>query len=312
MEYSQILINQIFIMFLLIGTGFFLYQKKIIDEVGNTQMTNLILYVIMPCLILDTYQMEYDPYKAKTLLFGFLISVLSMFISILVSFLVKIKSTEKTLPTEQFCVIFTNCGFMAIPLLYALFGQIGVFYCNAYLTVFNFVVWTYGLFLMKPKDEKKVSWKLRLKPFLTPTMLSIFLGLLLYFGRISIPRPLGQAIRFLSSMNTPLAMVVSGVYIARSHLLSALKMPRIYYIVFLKSIIVPAAVLFIFYLFPMDETLRLTILIASACPTASNAMLFANRFKRDVNNASHIFAITTIFSIISLPLVILVAQQLFS
>ena len=62
----------------------------------------------------------------------------------------------------------------------------------------------------------------------------------------------------------------------------------------------------------MDETLRLTILIASACPTASNAMLFANRFKRDVNNASHIFAITTIFSIISLPLVILVAQQLFS
>ena len=75
---------------LLIGTGFFLYQKKIIDEVGNTQMTNLILYVIMPCLILDTYQMEYDPYKAKTLLFGFLISVLSMFISILVSFLVKI------------------------------------------------------------------------------------------------------------------------------------------------------------------------------------------------------------------------------
>ena len=95
---------------------------------------------------------------------------------------------------------------------------------------------------MKPKDEKKVSWKLRLKPFLTPTMLSIFLGLLLYFGRISIPRPLGQAIRFLSSMNTPLAMVVSGVYIARSHLLSALKMPRIYYIVFLKSIIVPAAV----------------------------------------------------------------------
>ena len=59
-------------------------------------------------------------------------------------------------------IIFTNCGFMAIPLLDALFGQIGVFYCNAYLTVFNFVVWTYGLFLMKPKDEKKVSWKLRL------------------------------------------------------------------------------------------------------------------------------------------------------
>lgn len=312
MEYSKILISQIFIMFLLLSTGFFIERRKLVDEVGNTQMTNLLLYVIMPCLILDTYQMEYDPYKAKTLLFGFFISLLSLITAILVSLLAKIKSEEKTLPTERFCVIFTNCGFMAIPLMDALFGQLGVFYCNAYVTMFNFVVWTYGLFLMKPKDGEKISWKLRLKPFFTPTMISIFLGLFFYFGRISIPTPIKRAIGFLASMNTPLAMIVSGIYIAQSHLLSALKKPRIYYIVFLKSIVVPAAVLLLFSLFPMDETLRLTILIAAACPTASNGMLFANRFGRDVNNASHLFAITTIFSIISLPFVILVAQKIFS
>lgn len=312
MEYSLILMNQIFIMFLLIGVGILLYRCGLVDAAGNTQLTNLLLYVIMPCLILNTYQMEYDPVEAKNLLFGFFISLISIVAAIFISLFARIKAKKEILPTEQFSIIFTNCGFMAIPLMDALFGQLGVFYCNAYLTVFNFVVWTYGVILMKPRDGRKTGLAAKLKLFLTPTMVSIFAGLLLYFCQIRFSYPVGKAIGFLASMNTPLAMLVSGIYIAQSNLFAALRKPRIYYIAFLKCLAVPAVVLVLFLFLPIDETLRLTILIAAACPAASNGMLFANQFGRDVNNASHLFAVTTIFSILSLPLVILAAQTIFS
>lgn len=314
MEYSLILMNQVFIMFLLILVGFLLYQVKLIDTHGNTQLTNLLLYVIMPLLILDTYQMDYDPQKSKNLLLGFAVSFLSILIAVFIAKLTKIGGKKELAPTEQFGVIFTNCGFMAIPLMDALFGQIGVFYCNTYLTIFNFIVWTYGLALMqhKTKNPVKKSFLETLKPFLTPTMICIVLGLFMYFLQIKLPKPIAKGVSYIASMNTPLAMIVSGVYIAQSNLLSALKNLRIYYISFLKCFAVPAAVLILFLFIPMDETLRLTILIAAACPTASNSMLFANRFNRDVNNASHIFAVTTLLSIISLPIVILAAKFVLS
>ena len=77
-----------------------------------------------------------------------------------------------------------------------------------------------------------------------------------------------------------------------------------------KCFLVPLAVLFVLYFLPLDTTLRMTILIAAACPTAANAMLFAGRFGGDEKLASHMFALTTLVSILSIPAVIYAATQL--
>lgn len=312
MEYAKILANQVFIMLLLIIVGYILFKIKFISKETNTQLTNLVLYVVIPAMILSTYQMDYDKEEARNMLLGFLLSFISIAIAIIISHVVRIKAQQKSLATERFCIIFTNCGFMAIPLMSAIFGQIGVFYCNTYLTVFNFVIWTYGVVLMQQKKDakEKKSLKESLKPFLTPTMFCIFLGIFMYFLQIKFPNPIAKSIDYIASMNTPLAMIVSGVYIAQSDLFGALKNVRVYVSAIIKSFIVPFAVLILFYFLPFNETLKITILIAAACPTASNAMLFANRFDGDVERASNIFTISTLMSVISLPLMILIATSL--
>lgn len=318
MEYAKILANQVFIMFLLIIIGFVLYKIKFISKETNTQLTNLVLYVVIPAMILNTYQMDYDVEKAKNMLLGFLLAFVSIVIAIIISNLMRIGSNQKSLGTERFCIVFTNCGFMAIPLMNAIFGQIGVFYCNTYLTVFNFIVWTYGVVIMKKSkqnqeeeyENKKQSLKQKLKPFLTPTMFSIFIGIAMYFLQIKFPSSVQETLGYVASMNTPLAMIISGVYIAQSDLIGALKNKRVYSNVVLKSFVVPLAVLALFYILPLDETLKLTILIATACPTAANAMLFANRFDGDVERASNVFTLSTLMSIISLPVIILVATSI--
>lgn len=309
MELSRIVVNQVFIMFLLIGVGFVLYQLKLISDQTNKQLASIVLYVVSPALILNTYQMDFNPKDAKNMLLGFLLSFVSIFLAILLSQVLRVKGKKESISTERFCVIFSNCGFMAIPLLNALFGEIGIFYCNTYITVFNLVLWTYGIGIMqKNQGRERKSFSHRVKPFLTPTMFSIVIGLFLYFFQIKFPAPIREATKFIADMNTPLAMIVCGVYIAQSDFLSALKKWRVYLIVALKGVFLPFIIIGVFYFLPLDNMLRTTIVITASCPTGATAILIASGYKGDVERASNVFAISTLFSIITLPLVVLISQ----
>ncbi len=308
MEYAKILVNQVFIMFLLIMIGFILYKIKFISNQTNQQLTGVVLSVVIPAMIVDSYQIEFEVNEAKNMLLGFFLSFISSLIAILISNLLRIGADKKKLVTERFCVIFSNCGFMGIPLVYAIFGKLGVFYCNTYITMFNIILWTYGVTLMKNRSGEKRTVRQVIRSLVSPTMICIAIGLTMYLLNIKLPQPIAKATEYIASMNTPLAMIVSGVYIAQSNLLASIKKLRIYYVTLIKSFIVPLIVLVIFAFIPLDNTLRMIILIATACPTASSAMLFASNYKQDVERASNIFTICTIFSIISIPIIILIAQ----
>lgn len=319
MGFAKILFNQVFIMFLLLAIGYFLFKIRFITADAANQITKIVLHVVTPAVILNTYQMDYDPALARNLLLGFGLSAAAILIAILISNFARI-GAGRTLCIERFAVIFSNCGFMAIPLVSAIFGELGVFYTNTYITVYQVVVWTYGVMLMTGSDPhsdqssgEAVSRKLLTlgKRFLTPTMISILIGLICYFFRIKFPAPVKTTTEYIASMNTPLAMLVSGMYLAQNNLLDSLKNFRAYYIVLLKCFVVPLAVLALFYFLPFDDTLLTTLLITSACPSASNCLLFAALYKQDIKTASNAFTLTTLFSIISIPLVILIKGLLF-
>lgn len=312
MEFGLILSEQVAVIFLLLLSGMVLYQTKLINAEGARQMTNVLLYLVAPLLILDTYQMEYQPEVARNMLFGFLISIVSFAIAIGVSRLAFLGGKAETVPTERFAICFTNCGFMAIPLVDAVFGSMGVLYCTTYLTIFNLLLWTFGLRLMEGKRPEQKSRRDRLKQLLSPTMICVALGILFYFCRIRLPETVGRAVSFLASMNTPLAMLVAGVNIAQSGLPAALKQPRVYAIMGIKCFLVPLVTMAFFAVLPLDKTLLLSILISSACPTAANTIMFAGKFGGDEARASQLFAVTTLVSIVSMPLVIILADMVFS
>lgn len=308
MELAGILANQVAVMFLLLATGMLLYKIKMITDEGNRQIAGVVLYVVAPLLILDTYSMEYDAAITKNMFLGFLLSAISIIIGIVISFVLKWKSKEESYSTERFTVIFTNCGFMGIPLAQAVFGDIGVIYCTTYITMFNLFVWTYGLYLMRGKSTGKRSLKEKLMPFLTPTMFCIVIGLLVYFLQIPLPKQVKSAVSYISSMNTPLAMIVSGIYIAQGDLFGALRKGRVYAVSAMKCLAVPFFMIFVLMFMPFDEKLKTTILILSACPSGANGMLFANRFGGDTKTASNVFTVTTIASIACIPLMVMFAE----
>lgn len=308
MELAEILTNQVVVMFLLLATGMILYKIGLITDEGNKQMAAVVLYVVAPLLIVDTYSMEYDATLTKNMLLGFLLSSISIIIGILISYALKWGSKKESFSTERFTVIFTNCGFMGIPLAQAVFGDIGVVYCTTYITMFNLFVWTYGLALMKGKSTEKKSLKELLKPFLSPTMFCIAIGFLVYFLQVPLPKQIRSAVGYISSMNTPLAMIVSGIYIAQGDLFGAIRKGRVYLISAMKCLVVPFFMIFVMLFLPFDEKLKTTILILSACPSGANSMLFANRFGGDTKTASNVFTVSTIASIACIPFMVVLSE----
>lgn len=310
MEFSLILAEQVLVMFLLLLAGGILYKCRIVKEEGLKQMTDILLYLVMPFLILDTYQIDYNAELTLNMLLGFALSVGCIVLTIFLTQVLRIGAKKEQLTTERFTVIFTNCGFMGIPLISAVFGDMGVFYGTTYLTIFNFMIWTYGLALMQGKQTEKKPLKDRLRPFCSPTMICIALGVGMYFMQLKFPEPAERAISYIASMNTPLAMLIAGMNIVRSGLLQGLKRKRLYVTAAMKCFIAPIVTLFVLALLPVDATLRMTLLIASACPTGANGIMFAGKYNGDSKVASHMFALTTLCSIISIPVVIYIGTLL--
>ena len=299
MELALILLNQVFVMFLLILIGVICLKTKAISPDANKQMGDIALLVVAPAVILRAYQTQYDPALAKGLLIALALAIVTHIVAIAISLTLK-KSDKYDVKPEKFAIVYANSAFMAIPLITATFGDLGVFYLSAYITVFNLLQWTHGVFLMSGKRDKQSLSKL----FLSPAIICICIGLLVFFFKITLPAPISKAISFVADMNTPLAMIATGGFIAQTNIFKAFTNLKVYFIVFIKIILLPLICMGIFKLLPVDPTISTVILIASACPCATSTIFFSSRFGRDSGYASQLVTLSTLLSIITIPLIV--------
>jgi len=297
---SEIILRQTIIMLILIITGVICKKTKIISDSGNKELSKLVLTVVNPIVILMAYQTDYKASLVKNLLTAFELSLLSYAVFILFAYILIPKKEGRETEIERFSTIYSNCGFMGIPLVNVIFGTEGVFYLTAFITIFNFIAWTHGIILISgEKNLKNV-----IKVFYSPVIISIILGIIMFFTRIKIPALPSEALSFIASLNTPLAMIVSGVTIADTNITALLKKFGIYYVSLLKLVIIPVIITVIFAFFRIDESVRLTIIIAASAPAAAMCTLQCIKFNKNSLYASEIFAASTILSIITLPLIV--------
>ena len=201
---------------------------------------------------------------------------------------------------------------MGIPLVKATFGDEGVFYLTGFITVFNLFMWTHGTLMMS--GEKSTGFgdtvKSIGKVLLSPAIIAIAIGMVFFFTGLRLPSVIQTPLDYIGSLNTPLAMIVSGATIAKAGLLRGFKCGRVYYVQLFKLLLVPALLTLAYV--PMvnlgvSATVINTILIASAAPTASATIMFSYKHGRDEAYASGHFAVSTIASMATMPLILLLS-----
>ncbi len=303
MTLAVIALNQILIMFLIMLLGFFCYKIKILNHETNRKLSDFLLLIVNPLLIFNSYQREFN----KELLLGLEISFVLAFVSHLVAMgvarLVIRGKDKQDNSLERFSAVYSNCGFIGIPLINSLFGSEGVFYLTAYLTVFNVLIWTHGVVLMTGQKDMKAI----LKTLVSPTFIAIIAGLVLFLINVRIPEVLYRSMDYVASMNTPLAMIIAGATMAQSQLKKVLLKGRIYLVVIMKQLVIPAILVILFHKLPIDNMILTTTVIAAGCPVAATGMLFALRFNKNHLYASELYSVSTVTSLVTIPILMFFA-----
>lgn len=299
---SLIVIKKIIEMFIILLVGVIIYKAKIIDDVSTKHLSNVLLMLVSPLLIIQSYQIDFN----KTLLYGLLWALLASFLTFMFMIIVSevlFHGDRDRSSVEKIAVSYSNSGFIGIPLISGVLGDKGVFYMTAYITVFNLLLWTHGVILMGDSDGLKGAWK----NFLSPAVIAILMGIILFFFQLRLPQFIENPLEMIASMNTPLGMIVAGANLAQGNILKSLKNKRLYYLSLIKLIVYPLAGLVILWLLPLDFEVAFTVFIALACPAGASVIMFAQRYDRDAYYASEIFVITTLLSAITIPLLSIVA-----
>ncbi|MBR1765366.1 MAG: AEC family transporter [Ruminococcus sp.] len=292
-------------MFIILVIGAGCYMKGLITKEGTKQLSAVELHLINPLLIFMSYQTEYSSRLLKGLLWSFGLSAVAFALAILISTLAVRRGREDA-ALERFSSVYSNCGFIGIPLINGLFGSEGVLYLTAYVTLFNLLVWTHGL--MQMKGERDFS--ALLKALRSPSVIAVFLGLICYLAQLRLPAVPLQSLRYISDMNTPLAMIIAGASAAQTNFIKAFKNSGIYLVCALKLLVIPLICCAVISLLPAPPLVITVVSIACACPVATTGTMFAIMFDRKPQRCAEFFAVTTVLSGLTLPVVTMAASAL--
>lgn len=305
MNEASIVLGQVIIMFLLMLVGYILKKTKLLDDYGTGQLNNLVVYVVSPCLLILSFNTAFTKEKGLELLLTAVLSTCIMLIATVIS-LIAFKKKEEI---ERFGVIFNNVGFMGIPVVQAVAGDDGVFYISIMIAIWNLFVWTIGVKIMEgPGGHFSLK-----KAFLNPAVISVGIGLLLFFTPFKLPSLLERTMDYLGSMNTPCGMLIVGSYLANASLLGIFTSKKSWLVALCRLGLSPLFTMLFLLLVPNKfYAIKITMLIASSTPTGGLLSVFAAMFKRDTLYGARVTSLSTLLSIFTMPCMLLLGSLLWN
>jgi len=295
-----IVLNQVITLFLIMAVGYILTKLSLISETGIKELTTILLFVVTPAIIISSLQIEVTPQSIQMLTLAFVSSVSIFIFSIISGDLIFrerfFKNKDHCVPV-RFSTVYSNAGFMGLPLIEAVLGKEGLLMGSIFVAVFNFFAWTHGVMLYTGKGDRK---SLR-KALINPNIIAIAAGLILFAFAIRLPKPVYNSVYFLSTLNTPLAMIVIGNRIARINIREIFAGWAIWIAIFARNIVMPLILMFALHFAGVRGMLLLGCMIPVACPTAGNTVLFAELFGGDSLFAARLMTLSTLLSIITIP-----------
>ncbi len=311
MFFQNVLIasEQVAILYILVAVGAIADKVGIYTEKVAKSCTDLLFYIITPAVIIESFcSLEYNPETAKSLFVAMGCGFVLHIVSAAISSLVFNKCAKDEACIYKYSCAYGNCGYMALPLAEAVLGSEGVFYCSAVIISFQIFSFTHGIYTInKGKGGKKVKFDLK-KLILNPGVISVIIGLPLFLLSVDLPKIVASPVGYIASLNTPVAMLIFGTYIANTDFKTVFKNWRIFAVSLVKLIILPLTLLAAFRLVGISGTLLVALSISAGAPTANNTVMFAAKYDRNTGLASQTVAIVSFISIITLPVMIALAQ----
>ena len=308
MMISILLAQQIAQLFLMIFMGFLIVKAGLLKDEDSKVLSKIVLYLIIPCVILNAFQVDYTPETVRGLLVAFAASLLMQVVLLFaVSALGRVFHLDAV---EITSVYYSNSGNLIVPLVTAVLGAEWVLYSCVYMSVQLVFFWTHCKKVIS--REASYDWK---KIVLNINMISIVVGVILFFTRIRLPLIINDTIGSVGNMIGPASMIVTGMLFAGMDLKKIFANRRLYFVSLLRMVVVPLIALLLIKLSHLAgisqdaPKIMLIVFLAVITPSASTVTQMCQVYGNDSKYASAINVITTLSAIVTMPVMVFLFEN---
>lgn len=303
MEISLILLEQIAQLFLLLLMGYVVVKLKLLRSEDSRVLSVVMVYLATPCVIINAFQVDYTPQVMSGLLFSFALAIAAHVLFLLVSRLLRRPLRLDVI--ERSTVVYTNAGILVIPLVNALLGADYVIYSCAFIVVQQVLIWTHCRSLLC--GTQGMDWK---KIVCNVNIIAIGIGATLFLLRIPLPGVVNGTLETAGSLLGPLGMLLSGMVIADAPVGKLFATPRNYVAVALRLLICPVLTVLLFRAVGAagwvadGKAIMMTVYLACITPACATVTSLAQLYDRDAAHSSALYVLSTMLSIVTMPVMI--------
>jgi len=314
LDYIFTVFSQIIILFVLIAVGFALSKARLVTVIGTKQITNILFYVVTPVVIIDAMrQAQLDARSVELLVSGVIAGAASFIVCIPLSLLFFRKTEHSRKMALRFCMIFPNVGYFSLPLAKSLCGNEGVLICSAFIVVFNIFAFTYGISMFKSGVKP-------IKVLVNPGTAGLAIGLSLLVIKGFLPETVFQPaeilsganpssllnapLTFIAGMNTPLAMIVTGVHLQNTSMKIGRKDLDKFLVAAMRLAVLPWLALGICYALGLRGISLMAAAVPLFAPAASSGVMLATKYGGDTKTVSKTLPLTTLISGLTMPVML--------
>lgn len=290
---------------IMIGTGYCITKRGMLDEHTNNQMSALIVNVFNPFLVFSSAADSVGLISINTMKIVGLIAI-GMFVFFIIAGMVLSPFFDQDFEQRklfQMMFVFSNLGFIGIPVVTNILGSEYVVYVTEFVLVYTIVFYTYGIMLA----DGKLSLS-SFKSMINPGMLSGAAALLVVIFNLQIPDFIKTAVTYLGNVTSPMALIAVGFSLAHSDIKKIFGELRLYIFAVIKLLLIPLFALPILRRILDDVTLLSVCMIMFGMPVGNMPLILANQKGVEGSTCSSAIIVTTIFCVVTIPILITAAR----
>ena len=328
MEFIQsflVVAEKVCLLFILIAVGFGFQRIGMLTEEVNKKLADIVMYLVTPCVIINAFSANvYQKAEILEILKNVgLVAVVAVIVHVLMILAVKGVfrfQDEDRRSVMRFAAVFSNAGFIALPLAQALIdtdtSHEGALYAAVYLAVFNIALWTWGLMDMSGARERLNLKKILINPGLIGVVGGLFLltsTLYIHVGGnagIRLPGVLSDALSAVSALNLPLPMFTVGYYLGKADIMAAFRDKWSYLCMTMRLLVFPMISLAFMYLCGVRGNVLIVSVLGVSAPVGATTTIFSAKFGRDTELSVRLVSLSTIFSLVTMPLIVGLTKML--
>lgn len=295
------IINQVGILAVIMGVGFFSRKKNLINDELSRGLSDILTNIGLPTLVVSSFIISYSQELLGSMMEILLISIIFHVVIILLSKLILSKYNIDKQKIIKFMFIFPNSGAMGVPLVYGLYGQIGVLYLSIFLIPYQILFWTYGEGLFS-HEKGGISLKKYLN---NPNIVAVVVGLFIFMLSIKVPFIVKQTLSDIGAITMPLSMMIIGEKITSMKFKEIIFDKDVYFCSFIRLIIAPIIMFVIISFFNGTPLIKNVCIAAEVIPTATVTVLFCEKYNYNTILASKCILATHVLSMLTIPMMLM-------